>query len=645
MQYRRDIDGLRALAIMPVLFYHAGFPGFSGGFAGVDIFFVISGFLITSIIAGELQAGEFSLGRFYQRRIRRIFPALFVMLLAVAAAGLFLLAPRDAGALGKTLAATTVFASNILFWRESGYFDIASAAKPLLHTWSLGVEEQFYLLFPLFLMLAWKLGRHVKAAVLAAMAVSFAIAVYAVGAYPSAAFFLLPSRAWELMLGAVLALGIVRAPHAPAGREVLGVLGLGLVAYAVFRLDRSMPFPGINALIPCAGAACLILARGSYVSRLLCLQPVVVTGLVSYSLYLWHWPLMVFMQYGRAQPLTFFEGSVLVMLSGLMACLSWRYVEQPLRAVRTAPATLFRIAALASIGVAALGIGMHAAAGSRALVTWAYGPAFYELERQSVHTGIDADCLGAGRHPCTLGDAKAPVTIALLGDSYADAITMALDESLKIRGLAARPLLFHSCPVIAGTVRNEPERLGPAFAGQCKAFVDGALAYVLDEPAIETVILSSGYRWYMTATGTMDEAPILLPDKATGRTLEEMLLETVITLLGHGKQVVFVGAAPESMPAYGAQALAKTYMRDRDMPAAIAPQAACHDMTAGIAASIPPALAQRFHYVDVTALFRQGDTCRYVKDGMPLTIDGSHVTGFAARMLAQGIAGFLPSGE
>ncbi len=647
MQYRRDIDGLRALAVMPVVLYHAGFPGFSGGFVGVDVFFVISGFLITSIIAGELEAGGFSLSHFFQRRIRRIFPALFVMLLATALAGLFFMAPRDVAMLGKGIAATSLFASNILFWREQGYFEAGSADNPLLHTWSLGVEEQFYLLFPLFLMLAFRLGRHMKAAVLAVLGISFVLSLVAVRTHPSAAFFLLPPRGWELMLGAALALGAIPAPQNRVVREILGGLGFGLIVFAVFWLDKSMPFPGLYAVLPCAGAACLILSRGTFAAGILSLRPVVMTGLVSYSLYLWHWPLAVFMQYGRPAPLSFFEGTLLVVLSGVMACLSWRYVERPFRTgtyYKVPPHVLFRNAGLVSLAALAMGAGLWMAASSRTVVTWAYGAGFYDLQQQAVHTGIKGDCLGDPRTACVIGDEKAPVTIALVGDSFADAISMALDESLRQGRLAARPYIMHSCPVIAGTIRNEPKRMGPAFAARCRNFVQGTLDAVLDDPAIDTVILANAHQWYMTATGAKDHAPILIGDDAAA-TLDKNIVDTVMLLMAHGKQVIFVGAAPAAMPEYGAQRLVQAYMRWRALPEATLARDACRDVTGFIQDQALLAQAQRFHYVSVTAPFMQDGACRYIAQDMPLTVDGSHPSTFAARGIAHHITAFLPAAK
>ena len=220
MDYRREIDGLRAIAVLPVILFHAGFETFSGGFVGVDVFFVISGYLITTIIIAELEQGKFSIINFYERRARRILPALFLVMLVCIPLAWFWLLPRDMQDFSQSLVAVTVFASNILFWRESGYFDTAAELKPLLHTWSLAVEEQYYVIFPLFLMSFWRLGkRWIMILLVAVFVVSLALAQWASLAKPSAAFFLLPARGWELLVGAfaafcwlkLIALNLVKA--------------------------------------------------------------------------------------------------------------------------------------------------------------------------------------------------------------------------------------------------------------------------------------------------------------------------------------------------------------------------------------------------------------------------------------------------
>jgi len=337
MEYRREIDGLRALAVLPVILFHAGFETFSGGFVGVDIFFVISGYLITTIILTELKQGRFSIINFYERRARRILPALFlVMLICIPFAWLWLL-PSDMKDFSQSLVAVSVFASNILFWRESGYFYTAAELKPLLHTWSLAVEEQYYVLFPLFLLLFWKLGRRWILVTLGLLFVaSLGTAQWGAFAKPAAAFFLLPTRGWELLIGAFAAFYFSQAIHQDFVKglsEFGGWLGITLIFYAVFAYSKTTPFPGFYALVPTIGTVLIILfaTQRTTVGKFLGNKALVSIGLLSYSAYLWHQPLFAF-----ARQLGVPDSDVTIFLalsfaSIFLAYLSWKYVETPFR--------------------------------------------------------------------------------------------------------------------------------------------------------------------------------------------------------------------------------------------------------------------------------------------------------------------------
>ena len=360
MVYRAEIDGLRALAVIPVICFHAGFQVFSGGYVGVDVFFVISGYLITTIIINEMAAGNFSLTRFYVRRAKRILPALFfVMLICMPLAALFFL-PIAMKDFSQSLIAVSAFASNLLFWTESGYFEQTAELKPLLHTWSLAVEEQYYIIFPLLLMMLWSLGRLSIIVLLGMLFVaSFAAAEWAAYNNPAAAFYLLPMRAWELLIGAFAAFYLQRndVPLPPLAKETGSSLGLALILIAVFAYDEATPFPGLYALLPTVGTALIILfaAPGTWVNRLLSLKLVVGLGLISYSAYLWHQPLFAFARYNHPfePPMTVMLGLSLLTLP--LAFLSWRYVETPFRRPEVPAMTVFSSAALAAIGFIAIG--------------------------------------------------------------------------------------------------------------------------------------------------------------------------------------------------------------------------------------------------------------------------------------------------
>jgi peptidoglycan/LPS O-acetylase OafA/YrhL len=338
-KYRPDIDGLRAVAVLPVLLFHLGFGLAPGGFIGVDVFFVISGYLITGLISAEMHEGTYSITRFYVRRARRIFPALFFMCAVTALLVLLFCLPSDAERFSKALAAATLFGSNIYFYLTADYFAAAAETQPLLHTWSLAVEEQFYIFFPLILLLVRRyFGRRERLIMVALALVSLGLSIWLVRTDKAAAFYLLHSRAWELLLGGLLALGVFPAIRSRMLAGVLGLVGLALIAGSVLLYRENMPFPGVAALAPCIGAA-LLIHTGKDASLLtaqaLSLGPVRFIGLISYSLYLWHWPVAVIGRYvafwyGWDPDLKAHKLAVLA-LSFAAAILSWHFIERPFR--------------------------------------------------------------------------------------------------------------------------------------------------------------------------------------------------------------------------------------------------------------------------------------------------------------------------
>jgi len=341
VHYRREIDGLRALAVLPVILFHAGVPGFSGGYVGVDVFFVISGYLITALILTELDGGHFSLADFYARRARRILPALLTVILACLPLAWLWMTPNQLRDFFQSIAAVALFSSNLLFWSEDGYFATAAEEKPLLHTWSLAVEEQYYLLFPLLMLLGWRHARgSLPLAIALLAAASFALAEWSSRHLGGEIFYLPQLRVWELMLGALAALYLHRrAPLAGAAGAASALAGLAAIGYAVHAYHADTPFPSAWTLLPTAGTALVILgaAPGNLAGRLLGLRALVLLGLLSYSAYLWHHPLFAFARvYQREEPSTWLLAGLGLLALGL-AWLSWRYVEQPCRDRRRLP--------------------------------------------------------------------------------------------------------------------------------------------------------------------------------------------------------------------------------------------------------------------------------------------------------------------
>lgn len=331
--YRADIDGLRALAVGLVVVFHAGHSYMPGGFVGVDVFFVISGYLITGIILSKLNQGRFSYLEFFGRRVRRIGPALVIVLLSSLVMGFFTLPWPDFHELGREAIAASAFSANILFWLQAGYFDGVADSKPLLHLWSLGVEEQFYLIWPALMMVAVMLGARWWAIVLSIVGISFIANVALIGIYPDATFYLLPSRLWELGLGGALAFhhGPRNSPVIPLRANLKAWLGLGLITASAWFIDMDCVFPGWLAVLPTIGAALVIDAgTGAWANRyVLSSPPFRSVGLISYPIYLWHWPLLAL------APSPFHWGLAakagIIALTLFLSYLTYRYVEVPIR--------------------------------------------------------------------------------------------------------------------------------------------------------------------------------------------------------------------------------------------------------------------------------------------------------------------------
>lgn len=430
MYYRPEIDGLRAIAVLPVVLYHAGVSAIPGGFAGVDVFFVISGFLITGIIAEEAETGRFQIGRFYERRARRILPALFFVMLATTVFAWQIMVPYQLEDLSQSIVATLLFMSNVLFWFEADYFAVEAASKPLLHTWSLAVEEQFYVVFPLVLVVLYRIGRRVVIPILAAGAVaSFGLALVYSQSSPSATFFLIQFRAWELLAGSLGVLWLRNAPPAP--NRWIAAVGLATVVLSFFIVTEATPWPGPLTLLPVLGTvALLVFARADQgLGRLLSWEPVRFVGLISYSLYLWHLPPLVFLHiiYYSDVPVVATVGALA--LASIMAWMSWRFVERPFRTVEKVPLRAFSASAMiVLIPLAAFGaIGVRTA-GYQAYMTAQIPPEYADqvidrsaevASREPIWRAI----IAAAAEPFSRGGTKHRVLI--LGDSLSGDLIVA----------------------------------------------------------------------------------------------------------------------------------------------------------------------------------------------------------------------------
>lgn len=489
MQYRAEIDGLRAVAVIPVILFHAGFETFSGGFVGVDVFFVISGYLITTIILADMDAGAFSLANFYDRRARRILPALLFITAVCIPFAWRLLLPNDMENFTQSLVAVATFSSNILFWLQSGYFDTAAEFKPLLHTWSLAVEEQYYVLFPLFLMLTWKLGKGWIAAILALIALlSLGMAQWGSIYTPSAAFYLLPARGWELLVGSFVAFFLLNK-KAVKGNQWLSLLGLLMILYAVFVFDEQTPFPSFYTLIPVIGVALIILfaSPDTVAHRLLSNKGLVGIGLISYSAYLWHQPLFVFARYASPTEPSALLFAALSLMTFLLAYLTWRMVEQPFRARHKIDTkTLVPVLSIGMVGVLAIGLAGHVSEGYR-------NQRFANDDLARLNSAKRSEASRCRFGDCGLAHAKEE-DFLLIGDSNAYHFSAPLDELMAKNGLQLFNLALAGCAPLKGVIRKDESR---GFNKNCSAHVEDVKRFAINQDAPQNIIISAAWGLYV----------------------------------------------------------------------------------------------------------------------------------------------------
>ncbi|MBC7445404.1 MAG: acyltransferase [Polaromonas sp.] len=618
--YRADIDGLRAVAVLAVVLNHLSPALVPGGFVGVDVFFVISGFLITRIIGREIEEGRFSFARFYERRARRIFPALFAVLAGTLAAGYWLLLPSDYLQALRAALATLGFASNLLLWyQQSSYFDATeSKLDPLLHTWSLAVEEQFYLLFPIFLLLCHRLWhRRVVRVLLLCALVSLAGAELVVRSNRTAVYFLSPFRAWELLVGALLAYGALPAIGSRLLRNTLSAGGLAAILLACWGYSDATVFPGLTALAPVLGAALVIHAGSSgptWAGRLLQWRPLVYVGLISYSLYLWHWPLIVLAQYASGmEPPTPFAMAGLLAASMLLASLSYHFVEQPLR---RGPGGLRRRALVPGAALAlATGLfcGIGVALGG---FPGRFSPAVVALDQARAPVIPYDRCSDlAPQAACLLGAGTGRPQMLLWGDSHLVSYAPALHELLGRRGVQALLLAYPGCAPVFGAASS--------IGADCREAQARVKAHLLAHPEITTVVMAGYWGNYFRADGPLRTASPA-GGALTGQAAAEAGLRATLQWLAqHQRAVVLIGP----LPAYG-----------KSVPAALALEAATGHRFARSTADQQRLAGAAFTAVagefEGGALFRLVDPlpwlcapqCALIRHGVSLYRDAHHLS-------------------
>jgi peptidoglycan/LPS O-acetylase OafA/YrhL len=592
--YRPDIDGLRAIAVIAVVLFHAGLPGLPGGYAGVDVFFVISGFLITQIIYREIEASEFSFVRFYERRVRRILPALFALLIFTSIASLVLL-PYDLKQYGKSLAAVPAFLSNFLFWwGGGGYFGNLSATPPLLHTWSLAIEEQFYILFPIALVFLSRFGRRaVVGGILILGAISFSLSIEVMLHNPWDAFYMPYTRAWELMCGAFVAMTIKPMRSAPAS-NLMALLGIVMILAAVFSFTQDVHFPGYLALVPCIGTALVIYGGVSptLVGKVLGFGPVAFLGLISYSLYLWHWPLIVLVSYYVLNPAWVPAAKMVAAgVSFPAAYLSWRFIERPFR-IRDGVmprSALFKAALASSFFFMVAGTALWAMNG----IPGRFSPALSKLDPERSYSNALCDA----SKTCIIGAPGSKPSFVLWGDSHARALNDALDSVAKRRGVSGYVFINLGCrPFLGGIVDATCAASNMAVAQRLKSL------------PVKTVILTAVWA-----------IPV------TQQALSSSLAETVHAAGIHGAGVYIVLDVPKARQSVP-ETLQKQFILGDHSDVLRISRSEYEERTRPMRiASAELASQGRIVMLDPEPIFCGGSKCEISRDGLPLYDDADHL--------------------
>lgn len=628
--YRNDIDGVRAIAVLLVLVFHFELLNLGkAGFIGVDVFFVISGFLITAIIRRQLDDGSFRLSKFYGHRVRRLAPALLVVLALTVLAGSYELLPEDFLELWRQTLASQLYVANLYYWRNVSYFGLTADNVFLLHMWSLAVEEQFYLFYPLLLLVVHRwFARWFWAVIVAGLLLSFGLNLAFVETRPSATFYLLPTRAWELLAGAVTLLITEQCRTRRGLDELLGWAGLSLIVVAIALYDEQTHFPGWFALLPVLGGMGLLLSgrnEQTVVSRLLSRPVMVYTGKISYPLYLVHWPVNVFAtktlgaQYGWGWRAT------MLALSFALAAAIYRAVEQPIRRRRI-------LASDRSV-VFAYGLALVVTLCGFLLVWRTEGLpqrfadrvgqlAAYSADRSLPSDECEFSIRRSSAEPCRIGSATVPARWLIYGDSHALAAREAFDRWLASRGEAGLFMYRNSCPPVRGVHISGDQ-------GQCHAFNAAMADLLTKQPGIESVLLAS--TWLQAAEGRLVARPDARPSVADSIRLFDAQFEHTLTdLRASGRRVYIwepVPGARANVPQTLAQAARGRSVPDLEFTL---------DQYRADHAVFLSALAR--HRDLVTASFSPAELlcgsgrCAVQVDGRPIYHDGSHVTRSSAEL-------------
>lgn len=662
LKYRPDIDGLRAVAVVVALLFHAHIPPFRGGFIGVDIFFVLSGYLITSILYNDMMKGEFSLVDFYDRRIRRIFPALFVVLPVTTLIAAYLLMPRQMVLFAQSIIPSALFYANIHFEGLMNYFGPKADETPLLHLWSLAVEEQYYIFFPLLMFAFLKVGGRITLGPRRMAILGFLIIAVVSGAYaemtarsqPTASFFLLQSRAWELLVGALLAL-----VHMPKVSEKaanwIGVAGLLAIVIPVFAYNYNMTFPGLSAAPIVFGTAAVIYAGtinpAGYANFLLSRPKVVYVGRISYALYLWHWPLLVFGKTYMGRALTYFEAGGMLIVAFIFASLSLKYVETPLRHAGSLggkrrarfAAGIMAMAMMLSAGVLFERIGGGffpiSPLGARAEAATEDKSPFSRTCNNSPKNWSPDDLYPASACSVGPGAAKGEYDVVVWGDSHAGASFIGIAEQVAALGHTARLQTMAGCPPLIGGQANRDDM--PSWI--CTAFNAEVLREIRRVKPKVVVLVGRWAMWTTKAgpafTLTSDEVPggNVRSKAVSQKVFAHMLDRTMKELSGLGIRVLLVGQPPEFGRSPGRCVAEREFYNRKSINCLELPSAAVekvvglgNEMVATTAARFPGTIT----FMPMEAFCRDG-TCRAGDGEKFFYVDADHLSAAGAHHLSQ----------
>ena len=635
LKYRAEIDGLRALAVIPVILFHAGFELFSGGFVGVDVFFVISGYLITTILIEDIENKRFSIVNFYERRARRILPALFfVMLVCIPFAWMWML-PSQMKDFSQSLVAVSLFASNILFWRESGYFDAAAEEKPLLHTWSLAVEEQYYVLFPIFLILAWRFGKNrVFWMIVVMAAISLLLSEQGWRDKATANFYLAPTRAWELFAGSIASFVVQK--QGVQKNNFLATLGLVAITFSIFFYDETTPFPSVYALVPVLGVVLLVIYadKETYASKLLSTKGFVGIGLISYSAYLWHQPLFAFARISSFEHPTILLMLALSLLSIFLAYISWRYIEQPFRKkAQMSRQKIFLVSVTGILMFATLGVVGHKTNGFFDYITTQHQR---DVLRTALPSPKRADCHTGGRDYLNYSNSceyfSSNTTVAVFGDSHTVELAYALAEKLQTEGHGVKHLSFSGCVPIYGSEQNLDHFVNVNGIKECASWTKQTIDGLIADERISTVVIS--YRIAYSLYGDHENTyPHLIDERGdkNRRLIWSSLITMIQKLEEAGKKTIFVQQAPE-LPRFIGYLVPKN---DETFAEGVS-RSWWHKRVSFVYENIND-LSMITDVIDLADVFCEENLCFSVLDNKALYFDDNHMSVAGARLAAHAI--------